>query len=178
MTYAWVKGLCRHGPNAYCDAVLDDNLVDLCIALEVEVLMDRTGGVNISMRRVGSAASLDRSLARNWWGLQVTHVSVNPFQPVLSTVASNKILEIIGSWDALRLGGSKEVLHDWVGVIPKRYFDWALEAVNVSKHGVTIVDGCSILGPYLLFDARWYVSCFLMRGMSSLVVQPFAWKSS
>ena len=52
-------------------------------------------------------------------------------------MTSNKILKIIGGRDALRLGGSEEVLHDGVCVVSKGDLDWALEAVDISVPAVS-----------------------------------------
>lgn len=46
-------------------------------------------------------------------------------------LSSDKILQIIGCGNALRLGSSEKVLHDWIGVISEGDFDWSLEAVDV-----------------------------------------------
>ena len=59
-------------------------------------------------------------------------ISIDPFQPVLSTVTCDKVLEIVGSRDTLRFRGTQEVLHDGVGVVAKGNLDWTLEAVDVT----------------------------------------------
>lgn len=98
---------------------------------------------------------------------------------MLGTVACDKILKIICGWNALRLSSSEEVLHDWVCVVSKRDLDWALEAVDLSAYVVSIAArNLEVDVYYLLLEARWYVSCFLMSGINSFVVQPLAWKSS
>ena len=60
-----------------------------------------------------------------------TGIAVDPFQPVLGSMASDQILEIICDGNVLRLHGSQEVLHDWIGVVPEADFDWAFETMNV-----------------------------------------------
>lgn len=66
-------------------------------------------------------------------------VPVDPLEPVLSTVAGGQILEIIGDWNTLRLNGTKEVLHDGVGVVAERDLDGTLESVNVTVVASTLV---------------------------------------
>ena len=58
-TYGWVKRLCGDSPNANCYAILHDNLVNLGIALEVEVLVNRSSAVDVCVRRVTSTSGLD-----------------------------------------------------------------------------------------------------------------------
>lgn len=49
VTYAWVQRLGRYSANADCHTILHDDLVDLCVALEMEVRMNRAGGVDVCM---------------------------------------------------------------------------------------------------------------------------------
>ena len=58
--------------------------------------------------------------------------TVNPLQPVLDTMASCKILQIVGGRNALGLGGPKEIPSNWVGVVTERNFDGAFETMDVS----------------------------------------------
>ena len=75
-----------------------DVLLDLGVAHQVEVLVDSTGAVDVRMRTVRTSAS----------------VAVNPLEPLLGTMSSNQVLEIIGDWNALALYSAQEVLHDRV----------------------------------------------------------------
>ena len=59
-------------------------------------------------------------------------VAVDPLQPVLGTMASCKILQIVGGRDALGLGGPKEIPSNWVGVVTERDFDGAFETMDIS----------------------------------------------
>ncbi len=59
-------------------------------------------------------------------------VTVDPLQPVLGAMASCKILQVVGGWDALGLSGPEEVPSNWVGVVTERNFDGALETMDVS----------------------------------------------
>jgi hypothetical protein len=86
-----------------CSTILNNNLVGLGVDSKVQVVIYCTGGVDVGMSRVATTAS----------------ISVDPLEPVLSTMASYEILKIIGGRDTLRLGGSEEILHDWVGVVSK-----------------------------------------------------------
>jgi len=93
----------------------------------VQVLVLGAGAVDVSVGRVGSTSG----------------VAVDPLQPVLSTVASDQILEIIGDRNVLGLDGTKEVLHDRVSVVAERDLDWAVETVNVAVVAGTLV--CLVL---------------------------------
>jgi hypothetical protein len=108
-------------------AVLNDDLLALAVDNEVQVLVLRAGAVNVSVGRVGTTAG----------------VSVDPLKPVLSTVASDQILEIIGNWNVLGLDGTKEVLHDRVGVVAEGDLDGTVETVDVAVVAGTLV--CLVL---------------------------------
>lgn len=77
--------------------------------------MDRSGTVDVAVCRVGTTSS----------------VSVDPLQPMFGTMASDQVLKVIRSGDALGLRGTQEVLLDGVGVIAKADFDWALESMKL-----------------------------------------------
>lgn len=62
-TYGWVKGLCGDGPNSDCHTILHDDLVDLGVALEVEVLVNRSSAVDVCVSRVTSTTGLPNMLA-------------------------------------------------------------------------------------------------------------------
>jgi len=66
-------------------------------------------------------------------------VSIDPLEPVLSTVSSRQVLKVIRRRDALRFRGSQEVPGNGVGIISKRHFNGALEAVNVTVIAGTLV---------------------------------------
>lgn len=91
-------------------------LLDLVAGQEVQVLMNSTCAMDVAVRRVRSSTS----------------VPVDPLEPMLSTVAGNQVLKIIGSRDALSFDGAKEVLLDWIAVVAKGDLDRALEAVDVT----------------------------------------------
>lgn len=50
----------------------------------------------------------------------------------MNLLASDKVLKIISSWDALRLRCSEEILLDGVCVVAKRDLDWSLKTVDIS----------------------------------------------
>lgn len=104
--YATLVGLTmdllgRHSSNSDSNTVLDDDLIDLGVALDVQVLMFGASGMNISRCSIRPAAS----------------VSIDPLKPLLGTVASDKVLEIIRDWEALRFCRSQEILHDGVLIV-------------------------------------------------------------
>ena len=74
------------------------------------------GGMDVRMSRITSATS----------------VSVDPFQPMLCTVTGNQILKIVCNGNVLRLGSTKEVLSDRVGIVAKGDLDWTLETMDIS----------------------------------------------
>lgn len=96
---------------------------DLVTGQQVQVLVDGAGAVDVAVSRVGSASS----------------ITVDPLEPVLSTVAGDQVLKIISGGNALGLGGAEEVLLDGVGVVAKRNLDRALESVNVAVVAGTLV---------------------------------------
>lgn len=80
-------------------------------------------------------------------------VTVDPLEPVLSAMAGNEILQIIGGRDALALGCPQEILHDRVRIVTKRNFDWALEAVDIA-----VVAG-SLIGFMLSHERNELLRC-------------------
>lgn len=54
-------------------------------------------------------------------------------------MASDQILEIICDWDVLGLDCTKEVLHDWVGVVAEADLDRTIETVDVTVVAGTLV---------------------------------------
>ena len=83
---------------------------------QMQVLVHGSRGVNVAMRGIGAASS----------------VSVDPFEPVLGAVSGHEILQVIGRWNALRLGCPQEIIFDRVGVIAERHLDWSFESVDVT----------------------------------------------
>lgn len=88
-----------HSLNGSGSSILNDHLVDLGIACEEKIRMLSSRRVNVSMSTVASTASLSKMLSvSNPWARQwrtqnvVTHVPVDPFQPMLSTMSRGKIL--------------------------------------------------------------------------------------
>lgn len=51
---------------------------------------------------------------------------------MLSTVSSDKILEIVRDWNVLALRGPQEVLHDRIAVVTEADFDWSVKTMKVS----------------------------------------------
>ena len=82
----------------------------------MEVLVISSCGVDVSVCRITPS----------------TGVTIDPFQPVLSTMAGLEVLEIVRDGEALALHSSEEVLHDWVGVVAKGDLDWSLKSMNVT----------------------------------------------
>lgn len=76
-------------------------LVDLVACQQVQVLVNGTSAVDISVGRVRSTTS----------------IAVDPLQPVLSTMSGNQVLKIVGGRNALCLDRSQEILLDRVGVV-------------------------------------------------------------
>jgi hypothetical protein len=66
------------------------HLLDLVAGQQVQVLVHSACAVDVCVRRVGSA----------------TGVSVDPLEPVLSTVTGDQVLEIVGGRDALGFDGA------------------------------------------------------------------------
>ena len=67
-------------------------------------------------------------------------ITVDPFQPMLSTMASNKILQVISDRNALAVDGLQEVLLDRIGVVAKGNLNGALETMNVTVVAGTLED--------------------------------------
>lgn len=80
-----MKRLGRDGAHTSAAVALQNTLVDLGVDDEVEVLVVVASAVDVSVRRVRSTTS----------------VAIDPFEPVLSTVASDQVLEVVGLWNAL-----------------------------------------------------------------------------
>ena len=53
-----------------------------------------------------------------------------------SILSRDKVLQIICRRNALRLGSSEKVLHNWVCVVSEGDFDWPLKTMYISKTGV------------------------------------------
>ena len=66
-------------------------------------------------------------------------VSVDPLQPMLCTVASDQVLEIIRDWNVLGFSGPEEVLSNWVGIIAEGDLDWAFKPMNVTVVASSLV---------------------------------------
>ena len=49
-----------------------------------------------------------------WTNNKDTYIAIDPLQPLLGTVRSLEILQIIDDGDALRLGGAEEVILDGI----------------------------------------------------------------
>ena len=78
----WFRG---DGVHANGTIAFEDDLIDLGVAHKVEVLVDRTGAVDVAMGRIASPAG----------------VSIDPLHPVFSTMARDQILNVVAGWYAL-----------------------------------------------------------------------------
>jgi hypothetical protein len=101
MLLVGVKGFGRYGLDTDCLSTLDDDFVDFGVDSQVQVLVNSTSAVNISMGRVASTSC----------------VTVDPLQPMLSTVTGDQVLEIVRGRDTLRLRSAQEVFLDRVCVV-------------------------------------------------------------
>lgn len=113
---AWGEGLGCYDLDAYGAVALEDYFLDLGVGHQVQVLVHGASAVDVAVGGVGATAC----------------VAVDPFEPLLSSMAGGQILEIISVWYALRLRGSQEVIFDWVRVIAERDFDGTFETMNVT----------------------------------------------
>lgn len=114
-----LHSLHRHRP-----PVLHDDLVHLGVAGQVEVGVLGAGRVHVGVRAVGSTAGLGWSptpsqspaslMLLTITRLRLTHITVDPFQPVLGSVTRRQILQVVHGRDVLRLGGSQKVVLDGV----------------------------------------------------------------
>jgi hypothetical protein len=100
-----------------------NHLLDLVAGQQVQILVHSACAVDVGVRRVGSA----------------TGVSVDPLEPVLSTMTGDQVLEIVGGRDALGFDGAEEVFLDGVAVVAKRHLDGTFEAVEVAVVAGTLV---------------------------------------
>ena len=89
------------------------------------------GRVNVGMSRVATTTS----------------VPVYPLQPMLGTVTSDQVLEVIGDGNILGLSSSQEVLSNRVCIVPKRNLDGTFEAMDI-----TVVAGSLVC--LMLFHQR------------------------
>lgn len=105
-----------------------------------------SSSVDVRMRTVTAPASLLRVSV--WYSCEIggTYVSIDPFQPVLGSVASCEVLQVIHGGNPLGLSGAQEVLldgicADWVNIracrwgwgllVSKGYLDGSVEAVKI-----------------------------------------------
>lgn len=109
-------GLGGDRPDARGAPVFNDHLVDFGVTRQIQVRVHRARGVDVPVGRVAAAA----------------RVAVDPFQPVLGTVASHQVLEIVDHGDPLGLDGAEEILLNRVGVVSKGDLDGALITVDVA----------------------------------------------
>lgn len=96
-----VKGFCRYGPDTDRLTALNYDLINLSVNSQVQVLMDSSRAVDVTMSRVASASG----------------ITVDPLQPMLSTMASDQILKIVRGRDALRLSCAQEIVFDRIRVV-------------------------------------------------------------
>ncbi|KAH3669438.1 hypothetical protein OGAPHI_001559 [Ogataea philodendri] len=119
----WVQRLHWNSAHSNSLSVLDDDLVGLGRGDQEEVVLVSHGWVHISVRRVGSS----------------TQVSVDPLEPVLSTVRGLEVLQVVNDRNSLRFSSSQEVLAVWVCVVTERDLDRTVESVNVFVVARTLV---------------------------------------
>jgi hypothetical protein len=113
---AGVQRLGGNRPDSDCAPVFDDDLVDLCVAKEVEVAVDGSSGVDVGVSTVASSSC----------------VAVDPLEPLLGAMGGRKVLEIIDDGNSLRIGSAQEIILDGVSVVSKRHFDGAVKAVDIT----------------------------------------------
>lgn len=111
-----VERLGGNGPHSDGHAVLDDDLVDLGVARQIEVVVHGARRVDVRMGAVTAAA----------------RIAVDPLEPVLGAVARDEVLQVINGGDALALGGTQEVILDGVRVVAERHLDGAVGAVKLA----------------------------------------------
>lgn len=121
------KRLSRNNLDSDGTVTFEYYLFNLVVHHQVQVLVNGTSAVNVAMSGVRSSSG----------------VTVDPLEPVLSSMAGNQVLKIIGSGDSLGFGGPQEVLLDWVGVVAKRNLDRTLKAVEIAVVARTLV--CLVL---------------------------------
>jgi len=78
--------------------------------------MHGASGMDVSMGTVAATAG----------------VAIDPFQSVLGSMASGKILEVVDCGDVLGFSGTEEILLDWIAVVPERNLDGTFEPMDVS----------------------------------------------
>lgn len=135
-----------------CATVFDYYFVDFGVALEVEVLVDRTGRVDVAVGGVTSSSGLGM-LVGGMRGGGSMHVCLTsrlihlsqcsaPLSLVSSCMRStlqgghgllsgNQILEIISRWNTLRLSCPQEIRHDRIRIISERDLDWTLITMKI-----------------------------------------------
>jgi hypothetical protein len=118
-----VKRLGWNTLDANGTVALENDLVNLVASEQMQVLVDSASAVDVAVSRVGSSSS----------------IAVDPLEPVLSTVAGGQVLEIVGGRNALRFGGTKEVLLDRICVITEGNFDGSLKSVEIAVVAGTLV---------------------------------------
>ena len=104
--------------------------------VSIEILVE-TPGVNNS----GAAYEVcnNSNIASRGSIRSTTSISVDPLEPVLGTVTSHKILQIVGDWEALGLSSSEEILHNRIGVVAEGDLDGAFKTVDVPVVASTLV---------------------------------------
>ena len=117
------KGLGGNDLDADGTVALKDYLLNLIVDHQMQILVHGTSAVDVAMSRVRTASS----------------VAVDPLEPMLGSMASDQILEIVGGRDALGFGSSQEILLDGVSVVAKGDLDWAFKSVDVTVVARTLV---------------------------------------
>lgn len=138
-----VEGLGWDGGDADSAAVLDDDPVDLGVALQVQVGVSGTRAVDVRVGGVASASCgvLVRVQPRPE---QLTSVAVDPLQPVLRAVSTPsafsiqgenirrlQILEIVRRRNPLALRCPQKVLRNGIRMVAKGDLDGPVKAVQI-----------------------------------------------
>lgn len=98
---AWRQWLGWASPDPDATIAFEECLLDFSVAHQVQILVVLPGAVDVCVSGVTATAG----------------VSIDPLQPVLSSVAGDEILQVVRDRDVLGFDGTQEVLHDGVGVV-------------------------------------------------------------
>lgn len=121
-----------------------------------------SGRVDVGVSRVTPPAGISIDLFEPMLGTMTANVSWDG-QGIHSDLPSFEVLKIISYGESLAFGCSKEILHDWVSVVAKRTFDWAVKAVDIT------VVACSLVRLVLLHQGD-ELFCSLAFGLKVIIV--------
>ena len=137
--------------------------------------MSGPGRVDVRMSTIRAAASLWYSISQ--CSIQraplFTHVTVDPLEPVLGSVAGGQVFQVVDNRDVLRLRGPQEVILNRIGassrvnllsnrvpelnshlLVSKRNFDRTLKPMELPVT-FSIAKLYVRRNPHLFWDARW-----------------------